>query len=228
MSRALQSLSSANPTTWSRERVGGDRAAHLAAHTDDRRHLELDVEARARPVQRLRGAGGERQPVRAHDRGAAHHDGAGAAGVADREVAPVRQEWFRARPQQLAEVRGVVQAGVEVDVVADLHRQHHLELVAAHEHVGARGRTPPPSPRRAPAAGAPAPRSTPRARGRRTSSANRWRRSRRGARVPPAGLPVRPRARRARGRRWRSPRAPRRPARARRGDVRRRRGGCRW
>ena len=62
-------------------------------------------------------------PARPDDRRTADDDGAAAAVVADREVPPVGQQRLLVGAEDPADVGGVVERGVEVDVVADRERQ---------------------------------------------------------------------------------------------------------
>ena len=62
-------------------------------------------------------------PARPDDVGAAGDDRAGAAVVADRQVPPVRQQRLGVGAEDPADVGGVLERGVEVDVVGDLERQ---------------------------------------------------------------------------------------------------------
>ena len=57
--------------------------------------------------------------------GAGDDDRAGATVVADREVPPVGQQRLGVRPEDPADVGGVVERAVEVDVVGDLERHRH-------------------------------------------------------------------------------------------------------
>jgi hypothetical protein len=75
----------------------------------------------------LRRRHGRALPARPPDRRAAHDDAARAAVVGDREVAPVGQQRLAAGPHDPPEVRRVLERGVEVDVVANRHRQHRLD-----------------------------------------------------------------------------------------------------
>ena len=125
IARALQSLTSTNPKMWS-ARVGcGDRRAERRAVAGDEAELELDVKARL-GAERRRVARLGRRPLaaRAADRRAAHDDGARAAVVADGQVAPVGHQRVAVGPEHPAQVRGVLDRGIEVDVVADLDREH--------------------------------------------------------------------------------------------------------
>ena len=118
MSRALQSLTSTTPKTWSRNADALDRLAEPAPRAHDEAELELDVESSARPEARRLVCRRLRLARRAHDRRPADDDGAGAAVVPDRQVPPVRQQRIGVGPEETAEVRRVLERGVEVDVVA--------------------------------------------------------------------------------------------------------------
>ena len=58
--------------------------------------------------------------------------------VADRQVAPVRQQRLGVRAEDLADVGGVLERRVEVDVVADLDRQPRFDLGERDERGGGR------------------------------------------------------------------------------------------
>ena len=66
--------------------------------------------------------------LRPPDRRAADDDRAGAAVVADGQVAPVRQQRLGVGPEHAAEVRGVLERRVEVDVVGDREREQRLDV----------------------------------------------------------------------------------------------------
>ena len=129
MSRALQSLTSTTPKTWSRE--GARSAPARRACSARRRRSRARARCRAAATGRRRRVGVGRLclAVRPADRRAADDDRAGAAVVADRQVAPVRQQRLRVGPEHPAEVRRVLERGVEVDVVGDRERQLRLDLV---------------------------------------------------------------------------------------------------
>ena len=69
------------------------------------------------PKRGTSSVGGFAWPHGTHDRRSAHDDRPGAAVVADRQVAPVRQQRLRVGPEETSEVRRVLERGVEVDVV---------------------------------------------------------------------------------------------------------------
>ena len=79
------------------------------------------------------------QTGRPLDVGAADHHRARPAVVADGEVAPVGQQRLGVRAQDPPQVRGVVDRGVEVDVVAHLHRQQHVDVTDRVQQVEAVG-----------------------------------------------------------------------------------------
>ena len=130
MSRADQSLRPTTPKTWSAKSSAaiGCRAARAADHEPE---LGLDVETGARPEDRAVVA----LPLAARpdDRRAAGDDGAAAPVVADGQVPPVGQQRLLVGPEDLPDVGGVVERGVEVDVVADLERHPQLDLVERHQ-----------------------------------------------------------------------------------------------
>ena len=74
-----------------------------------------------------------RLAARAHDRRPADDDGPGAAVVADRQVAPVREERLRVGTEETPEVRRVLERRVEVDVVGDREREMRRRRVERHE-----------------------------------------------------------------------------------------------
>src|SRR2546423_10126412 len=100
-----------------------DRPTQPAAGADDEAELGFVIEALAWPeyrdLARLDLA------ARARDGSAGHHDRRSAAVVADRHPLVVRQQRI-VRAEQLADVGRVVNAGVEVAVVADRDRQLHV------------------------------------------------------------------------------------------------------
>jgi hypothetical protein len=99
------------------------RPAESGAGADDEADLGLEVHP-ARRAERRRVLGRRLAlAARPPDRGAGHHDRAGPAVVADRHVLPVGRQRGRPRPEDPADVAGVVLARVEVDVVADRERQ---------------------------------------------------------------------------------------------------------
>ena len=118
-SRALQSLSSTTPKTCSSASLDRARArrARSATPIDEAR-----ARARCRAARLGPNAGSPSSPqvlpARPHDVGAADDDRARAAVVADGQPPPVGQQRLAAGAEDPAEVRGVVQRGVEVGVVA--------------------------------------------------------------------------------------------------------------
>ena len=122
------------------ERVDGDPVAERGAGADHEAQLGLDVEPPARAVRR--GVVGRRLALAARpdDRRTADDDGAGAAVVADGQVPPVGQQRLLVGPEDPADVGGVVERGVEVDVVADLERQVQGDLGRAGPGAARRGR----------------------------------------------------------------------------------------
>ena len=118
--------------------VGGrNRHPERAADADDEPELELDVEPSTRPEARLRIVGPFRLAAGPDDRCSSDDDGARTAVIADRKVAPVRQQRIRIRAEEASEVRGVLERRVEVDVVADPEREVHGRLVERNDLVAA-------------------------------------------------------------------------------------------
>ena len=105
------------------ERLDRHGLAELRRNADDEAELELEVESAARAegrrllVRSLPLAAGP-DDVRSTD-----DDAARSAVIRDREPAPVRQQRFLVGPEYAAEVRGVLERRVEVDVVRDVERQ---------------------------------------------------------------------------------------------------------
>ena len=98
------------------------------------------------PKRGASASGRLRLAARAQDRRAARHHGAGAAVVADRQVAPVRQQRLDVGAEQAAEVRRVLDRRVEVDVVGDLERQVQRRRRRGRSRARRRARRPPPTP----------------------------------------------------------------------------------
>ena len=111
------------------ERARRHRLGLRARHADDEAELELDVEASRRAVDGRVRVRRLRLAPRPADRRAADDDRSGPAVVADRQVTPVRQQRLRVGPEHPAEVRRVLERGVEVDVVRDGERQLRRHLV---------------------------------------------------------------------------------------------------
>jgi hypothetical protein len=108
-------------------RLDRNRHAQCARRADHEAQLELDVEPARRPEARRAAALGQVLAARAHDVRAADDDGPRAAVVSDREPAPVRQQRLAAGAEHAAEVRRVVERGVEVGVVGDGERKPRLD-----------------------------------------------------------------------------------------------------
>ena len=124
MSRALQSLTSSTPKTWSRNADAG----HRLADGGSRLRRRTRARARCRAVGSARSAarsscGDFDLPGRTDDGRPADDDGARATVVADRQVPPVRQERLGVGAEETPEVRRVLERRVEVDVVGDLERK---------------------------------------------------------------------------------------------------------
>ncbi len=97
------------------------RAARLGRHAHHEADLGLDVQADGRAEDGSGVGGPLALPARAHDVRPGHHDRAGPAVVADRQVLPVRGEGVGGvGAEDPADVPRVVLGGVEVDVVGDL------------------------------------------------------------------------------------------------------------
>ena len=108
-----------------------------ARRADHDGEFELDVELhRSAPIRHRAGTGDV--AARPHDLRPGHGDRAGPAVVADGYVAPVGEQRLAFRPEQAAEVRRVVDAGIHVDVVPDRDRQQHLQLASLDDDVGIR------------------------------------------------------------------------------------------
>ena len=105
----------------------GERHGHTEVRrpSDDEADLGLDVEAGARPERRQRRTRGTVLPAGPDDVGPARDDGAGASVVRDGQVLPRDGQVGTVGAEDLADVRGMVLGGVEVDVVGDLERQMH-------------------------------------------------------------------------------------------------------
>src|SRR4051812_36781558 len=112
--------------------VYGHRAAQRIPTADDEAELDLVVEPRARPEARRFLIRRLDLPARPAYRRAGDHDRRGAAVVADRQPLVIRQQGI-VRAEQLADAHRVVDAGVEVGVVADLAGQSHLDFALRHE-----------------------------------------------------------------------------------------------
>ena len=131
MSRALQSLTSTTPKTCSRNAdVGTGSPSVLGTPTTKPSSSSMSSRCDG-PKLGASASGGLRLALRPPHRRAADDDRACAAVVADRQVAPVRQQRLGVGPEQLPEVRRVLERGVEVDVVGDRERQLRLDVCRA-------------------------------------------------------------------------------------------------
>ncbi len=134
MSRADQSLSRVRPKTWSANASVPTRSPSRVGAPTTKPSSASMSSRRAGPV------GGPvpppvREPLaaRSTDVRAGDDDGAGAAVVADRQVPPVGLQRLVVGAEDPADVGGVVERAVEVDVVGDLERHLHRHLVDGHE-----------------------------------------------------------------------------------------------
>ena len=106
----------------------GHRLSARAGDADDEAQLELEVEPPRRPEGRRVGVRRLRLPLRPAHRRAADDDRAGAAVVADGQMAPVREQRLGVGAEHAADVRRVLERRVEVDVVRDREREQRLDL----------------------------------------------------------------------------------------------------
>ena len=111
------------------ERRRRNRRSEHARHADDESQLELDVESPTRPEARRRVVGRLRLAGGSHDRRSADDDRSRAAVVADRKMTPVRKQRIGIGAKETAEVGGVLERRVEVDVVGDLERKVNRRLL---------------------------------------------------------------------------------------------------
>ena len=133
MSRALQSLTSTKPKTCSRTAavamlVPSALPGPVTKPSSSSMSSRSVGPKRGAPPASAAAAGPGGGALRARDDHRAR-----AAVVADRQVAPVRQQRLGVRSEHLAEVRGVLDRGVEVHVVADRQRQHAARPRERHE-----------------------------------------------------------------------------------------------
>ena len=136
MSRALQSLTSTTPKTWSRNAEAGTGSPSVLPTPTTKPSSSSMSSLRLGPKRGRLVGGGLRLAARPHDRGPADDHGPGAPVVPDREVAPVRQQRVGVGTEESAEVRRVLERRVEVDVVRDRERHVDLGVLQRHE-VGA-------------------------------------------------------------------------------------------
>ena len=112
------------------------RLSQRIARPDDEAQLEFEIqplagtEHRRRCVRRVGLSTG--LPTWTYHRRAAHHDRRGTPVVADRHPVVIRQQRV-VRPEHPARVLRVVDAGVEVAVVADRDRQEQFRLFHRHQ-----------------------------------------------------------------------------------------------
>ena len=145
MSRADQSLSTARRRRGRRTPVTGTGSPSRTARRR-RSPARPRCRAAARAVGRASLVGGLALAARPDDVGVPDDDDrAGAAVVADREVPPVGQQRLVVGPEDPADVGGVVERGVEVDVVGDLERHVQRRPRRAAPGAARRGRARPSS-----------------------------------------------------------------------------------
>ena len=99
-----------------------DRLPERVARPDPDAEFELEIEARARAKARSVGVGRLALPARAADLGAGDPHRRGAAVITDRHMLVVRQQRLIGA-ELLADGFGVMDAGIEIGVVADPRRQ---------------------------------------------------------------------------------------------------------
>ena len=105
----------------------GDRVAHLVALTNPDAQFQLIVQTRAWAESRLGSAGRQGLAFRTTDIGAGRTHGGRTTVIADRHVLVVRRQRI-VRAEQFADVLRVLDADVEVGVIADARRQMHLAI----------------------------------------------------------------------------------------------------
>ena len=118
MSRALQSLTSATPKTWSRNALAGTGSPSLLPTPTTKPSSSSKSSRRLGPKRGSGSSGAFDWPARPHDGVPLDDDGPAPAVVADGEVPPVREQRLGVGPEEPAEVRRVLERRVEVDVVA--------------------------------------------------------------------------------------------------------------
>ena len=124
MSRADQSLSPTTPKTWSaKAEVGTGEPSAIGTPTTKPSSASMSSRSRRAERSAPSSAGALRWPRGPAHVGAGDHDRPGPAVVADRQVPPVRQQRLGVGPEDPPDVGGVVERGVEVDVVGHLERQ---------------------------------------------------------------------------------------------------------
>ncbi len=114
-------------------RIGDvDRIAELIALADPDRHFELVIEPLRRTDRGRIGIGRLGLPLGPGHFAARYAHRAGAAVIADRHVFVVRQQRI-VGAEQLADIGGVIDAGVEIGVIANVERQMEFAVARAIE-----------------------------------------------------------------------------------------------
>ncbi len=107
--------------------LDGDRLSQRVARPDEEADFEFVIQ-RARRAERR----GLRLSVRPSNRRAAHDDRRRPPVIADGNVLIVRQQRI-VRTEELADIGGVENRGVEIGIVANRDRQKHLGIPHGHE-----------------------------------------------------------------------------------------------
>src|SRR5207237_5304620 len=110
----------------------GYRASQPVASAGDEAELGFIVQAPARGIGRCRRVGRLDLTDWAPQRGAGDYDRRAAPVVADRHPFVIGQQWI-VRPQQATDVGRMMDARIEVAVIADGHRKEELGLPYRHE-----------------------------------------------------------------------------------------------
>jgi hypothetical protein len=106
----------------------GQHLAHRRRLPDHDAHFQLEIEPLARTEARQLRARRLQLPARPAHFGAGHHDGGGAAVVADRHVQPVRLQRIVLAAEHDADIGGVLLRRIEIGVAGDRDRQMQLGI----------------------------------------------------------------------------------------------------
>ena len=110
-----------------------DALAERLAVEGDKGHFEFEVQQAGRAEDGRLVVGGARLAHRTANRRPTHHDARSPAVVPHRHVLPVGKKRVVRVAEHLANVAGVVLAGIKVRVVPHLHRQVHRHVRNGHE-----------------------------------------------------------------------------------------------
>ncbi|TND08893.1 MAG: hypothetical protein FD123_1747 [Bacteroidetes bacterium] len=105
-----------------------DTVAEFGRFADDKRDFQFEIQQFGCTECWNFRIGRFQLSFRAVQGRSADHDTRGAAVIAYRDMFPVRQQRIGGIAEHFTHVRGVIDAGIKIGVVADAHREQHLHV----------------------------------------------------------------------------------------------------